>query len=263
MSKPGTNEFFDLNQFPREPGIVYFCLSIPLLHNVQSPQRCYETDLDLIDKIQVSNVGAQVVYTDNLYLYSSEPARDLKLKHQKLIEGHKQAWLKLIKKNKFIVPRGFTFMTWGQLLLDCPNFSTYLLEFQRIYERDGKLQEYVAMDIQGTGRAVDEFTIGYMLEEILLDYLVMKGQVRLHNDYTEDKERWILNVYHGKPHRSHIYLHQQNYFKFNNAANAYENSWYDALSKKLYDYLRLDIDTFDFSKRPVTSSEEDFFKAAS
>lgn len=246
MAKPGTNEFFDLNQFPKEPGITYFCLSIPLLHNVQSPQNCYEMDLHIIDKIQVSNVGAQVVYTDNLYLYSPEPAMDLKLKHQKLIEGHKQAWLKLIKKNKFIIPSAFTFMTWSQLLLDCPNFSTYLTEFRRIYDKDKKLQEYVAKDIEGTGREVNEYSIGYMLEEILIDYLVMKGRVRLQNDYTKDKEQWILNIYHGKPHRSHVYLHQQNFFELDNKKNVYENSWYDALNKKLYDYGRLDIDTFDF-----------------
>lgn len=30
--------------------------------------------------------------------------------------------------------------------------------------------------------------------------------------------------------------------------NVYQDSWYDALNKKLYDYSRLDIETFDFSK---------------
>ena len=248
MTKPGTNEFFDLNKLPKEPGITYFALSMPLLHNVQSPQNCYEASQHIIDKIQVSNVGAQIVYTDNLYLYSSEPAVELKLKHQKTIEGHKQAWLKLIHKNKFIVPSAFTFMTWSQLLLDCPNFSTYLTEFKRIYEKDQKLQAYVEADIKDVSREVGEYSVGYMLEEILLDYLVVKGKVRLQNDYTKDKEEWILNIYHGKPHRSYVYLHQQNFFDLHNKKNEYENSWYDALNKKLYEFDRFDINTFDFSK---------------
>ncbi len=246
MSKPEINQFFDINQFPKEPGVTYFCLSIPQLHNKQSPQKCYEMDMHLVDKIQVSNVGGQVVYTDNLYLYSPEQAMDLKLKHQKLIEGHKQAWLKLIYKNKFIIPSAFTFMTWSQLLLDCPNFSMYLLEFKRIYEKDETLRSYISADILRTGREVNQYTIGYMLEEILIDYLVVKGKVRLQNDYTNDKQKWILNVYHGKPHMSHVYLHQKNFFDLHNTENIYENSWYDAQNKKLYDYDRLDIETFDF-----------------
>ena len=29
--------------------------------------------------------------------------------------------------------------------------------------------------------------------------------------------------------------------------NFYENSWYDALNNKLYEFDRMDIETFDFS----------------
>jgi hypothetical protein len=246
--KPSTNEFFSLGNFPKDPGIIYYGLSIPLLHNTQSPQNCYDVDLELMHKVQVSNVGAQIVYTDSLYMYSPEPAMDLKLKYQKLIEGHKQAWMNLIKKNVWLIPSGFTFMTWSQLMLDCPKFSTYLTEFHRIYERDVKLQEYVAKDIEGTGRETNQYSVGYMLEEILLDYMVMKGQVRLRNDYTQDREEWILNVYPGKPHRSHVYLHQQNFFKLHNKQNVYENCWYNSHDKKLYEFERLDVETFNFSK---------------
>lgn len=249
MAKPTINEFYDINKFPKEPGITYFCLSMPLLNNVQSPEECYEMDKHIISKIQVSNVGAQIVYTDNLYLYSPEPADKLKLKHQKLIEEHKKGWLNLIKQNIYMIPSAFTFMTWGQLLLDCQRFSSYLVDFQKIYEKDHTLQKYIAQDIETSGREVNQYTIGYMLEEILVDYLVMKGQVHLQNEYTKDKERWILNCYHGKPHRSHVYLHQKNFFDLYNSKNQYENSWYDVLNKKLYDYDRLDIETFDFEKR--------------
>lgn len=62
--KPSVNEFFNLGQFPKEPGIIYYGLSIPLLHNTQSPQNCYDVDLELMHKVQVSNVGAQIVYTE-------------------------------------------------------------------------------------------------------------------------------------------------------------------------------------------------------
>jgi hypothetical protein len=253
MKKPGINEFFDVNKFPRSPGIFYFALSMPLLNNVQHPKELYASDEHIISKICVSNTGVQVVYTDNLYLYSDEPAADLKLKHQKMIEVHKQGWLKLIKQNVYMVPNAFTFMTWNQLQLDCANFTEYLAKFRQIYERDTKLQTYLEADIRGAGRSVTRNSVGYMLEEILLDYLVMKGQVRLRNDYTMDREEWILNTYHGKPHRSHIWLHQQNYFQFDNSKNIFQNSWYDVLNRKLYDFDRLDIDTFNFDRHTSSS----------
>jgi hypothetical protein len=254
MKKPGINEFFDINKFPRSPGIFYFALSMPLLNSIQHPKELYATDEHIISKICVSNTGVQVVYTDNLYLYSDEPAADLKLKHQKMIEVHKQGWLKLIKQNVYMVPKAFTFMTWNQLQLDCANFTEYLAEFRRIYDGDSKLQSYIDADIRATGRSVTANSVGYMVEEILLDYLVMKGQVRLRNDYTMDREEWILNTYHGKPHRSHIYLHQQNYFQLDNSKNLFQNSWYDVLNRKLYDFDRVEIDTFNFERgAPPTS----------
>lgn len=245
---PGINEFFDINKFPKEPGIVYFALSMPLLNSTQNPQRCYEADQHLISKIQVSNVGAQVVYTDSLYLYSPERAADLKIKYQKIIEEHKQGWLHLIKQNIHIVPSGFTFMTWSQLLLDAPKFSSQLISFRRIYDTDQQLRAYIEADIEGTGREVNDYTVAYMLEEVLADYLVVKGRVRLQNEYTKDREEWILNCYHGKPHRSYVYMLQQNLLGIDNEKNIYQNAWYDLLNKKLYQFERLDIETFDFSK---------------
>ncbi len=248
MTKPGINEFFDVNKFPRSPGIFYFALSMPLLNNIQHPKELYAADEHIISKISTSNTGVQVVYTDNLYLYSDKPAVELKLKHQKMVESHKQGWLKFIRQNVYMVPKAFTFMTWNQLQLDCANFSHYFGEVYKAYETDVRLKGLVEADILGTGREITANTVGYMLEEILLDYLVMKGQVRLRNDYTLDQEVWILNTYHGKPHRSHVYLHQSNFLDLHNEKNVYENSWYDVLNRKLYDFERLDIDTFDFTK---------------
>lgn len=246
MPRPKENEFHDVNKFPKEPGIFYLGLSMPLLNNIQNPKELYKMDLEIIKKLRASNTGVHVVYTDNLYLYSNKPAIELKLKHQKMIEDHKKGWLKLIKKNIYLIPKAFSFLTWSQLLLDCPDFSIYLNKFKEIYEKDKKLKECVKKDIERVGREVSEHTVGYILEEILLDYLLTKGKVMIKNDYTQNKHGWILNCYYGKPHSSHVYLHQKNFFKLNNKKNTYEDSWYDLKNKKLYDFKRINIETFDF-----------------
>ncbi len=246
------NQFFDINKFPKETGMLYWALSMPLLGSTQSPENCYNDAVDSIEKVLISNIGVYVVYTDNLYLCSPDEAYTLKRKHQKMVANHKSGWMNLIKKNIYIIPSAYTFTNWSQLLLDCNNFDHYLNKFKIIYDEDVMLQKYIQLDIENTGREVNTYAIAYMLEEILLDYMVMKGKVRMQNDYTNDKEQWILNCYHGKPHRSHVYLHQKNFFEFDNAKNIYQNSCYDMLNKKLYNYDNLDIETFDFSKNTIS-----------
>ena len=35
------NQFFDINKFPKETGMLYWALSMPLLGSTQSPENCY------------------------------------------------------------------------------------------------------------------------------------------------------------------------------------------------------------------------------
>src|SRR6056297_1930731 len=164
----GINEFYDINKLPKSSGIYYLALSMPYLGSLQHPKELYEMDLETIEKQEASNTGVHVVYTDNLYFYSPDNAMELKTKFQRMIEIHKRTWVKLIEKNIFLIPKAFNFVTWNQLMLDCPNFTTYLENFRSIYDKDELLQKYVRLDIKKTGRRVNKYTIGYILEEILL-----------------------------------------------------------------------------------------------
>lgn len=247
MAKPVNNIFFDINKFPSDFGITILGVSMPHITTVQKPEACFTADLYQIPKIQISGVGAHIVYSDGLYMYSDESAVSLKTKFQKLIEDHKEGYQNQIKKNPTVIPSSYTFTTWSQLILECKNFSRYLKKIEKFYVSDLKFQEYVKADIEKAGKKVSPNTIAYILEEILLDFLVVKGKVRLQNDYIGGKEKWILNCYHGKPHRAHIYFHQTNPLSINNSQNLYQDSWYDVLSNKLYEFHRLDIDSFDFS----------------
>jgi hypothetical protein len=77
------------------------------------------------------------------------------------------------------------------------------------------------------------------LEEILILYLISKGKIRLCNDYVQDKQKWILQCYPGKPIFSEVYLFQKNFFRLENKQNIYQNSFYDLEEKKLYDYKKM------------------------
>lgn len=246
MTKPGINEFYDINKYPADYGISVLGISIPQINTKQKPENCFSFDERQISKIRMSGVGANIVYSDGLYLNTEKPAGDLNHKYQKLIEEHKSGYKKLIKKNINIIPNSFSFSTWSQHVLECTNFSEYFRKIKEFYKSDEKIKDYVRKDILGAGKAVDEYSINYILEEILVDFLTVKGEVNLPNEYVGGKYVWILNNYHGRPHRSLVYLHQQNPFNLQNTQNPYENAWYDAEKFLLYEFDRLDIETFGF-----------------
>lgn len=242
----GINEFYDINKFPAKRGNLVIGISMPYIDKRQSPKNLFKATSPLTSKIQMSGVGEIIVYSDGLYMNSDESSWVLKSRFQKQMEDHKEGYLRIIKKDIYLIPSAFTFVTWGQLILDCPQFQKYLDRLKKIYKEDRQFQKIVKSDILSAKKEVNENTINYILEEVLLDYLVAKGKVRLQNDYVQDREEWILNCYNGKPHRSHVYLHQKNLLRLK-SDNPYQNSWYDLDCKKLYEFERLDIDTFDFS----------------
>lgn len=239
------NEFYDINKLPISEWITVLWISMPLIEFKQSANNCFESTKHIISKIKKSWVWAVISYSDGLYMNSSAPAYELKSKFQLLMENHKQKYLKLINKDINIIPRAFSFVTWSQLILSCNDFVKYLRKLKEIYSKDILFQKYVEMDIVWNNRIVEDNTVNYILEETLLDYLTAMGKVRLQNDYVQDREKWILNCYHGKPHRTHIYIYQKNFFNLK-SENIYKWSWYDLMNKKLYDFDRLDIESFEF-----------------
>ena len=84
------------------------------------------------------------------------------------------------------------------------------------------------------------------MEEITFNYLISKGKFALTNDFLGGHEQWILYCYPGKPLESEVYLYQKNPLKLHNPKNKYENCYYDLAGKKLYDFMRIDIETFSF-----------------
>ncbi len=244
-SRLGMNEFFDISKFPAKRGILVFGISMPYIDKKQSPKSLFKAASPLTSKIKKSGVGDIMVYSDGLYMNSDEPAHVLKSRFQRLMEEHKRGYMKIIKKDIYLIPSAFTFTTWSQLILNCEGFQKYFEKIKEIYKKDKKFQGYVKVDILSAGRKVDQNTVNYILEEVLLDFLVARGVVRLQNDYVQDHEKWILNCYNGKPHRAHVYVHQKNFIKIK-TDNIYGDAWYDLDAKKLYEFDRMDIDSFDF-----------------
>ena len=216
------------------------------ISNSQNAKNCWQyIKIFSPKKITKPTVGLNFIYGDYLYFNSNEPAAKLKNKFIELTHNHKNAFLRVLSKNPFYVKQSFSFITWNQTLLECKDFINLFGKLKKFYQKDKKFQKYMKEDLKSTGkRILNKNQLNFFLEETLLFYLLAKGKVVLRNDYIQGHEKWILWCYPGKPLKSQIYLSQINLFKFHNKKNKFENSFYDLEEKKLYDFSRVDLDTY-------------------
>ena len=233
-------KLFDINKVPKQAGLLMFGISLSRISNSQSAEKCFEYMKDFIPKIVIPEVGLNIVYSDSLYMNSSEKAKDLKKKFEPLIHAHKYGFIKLLEKNPIYIRKSFNFVTWTDMILESKEFFNYLSDLKKIFEKDETFQTLVKKDIGSDNPNEEE--IEFILEEILMFYLTAKGKVRLQNEFVQEKHKWVLWCYPGKPLYSEVYLFNKNFFKLDNPENIYQNQFYDLESKKLYDHSKIEIE---------------------
>jgi hypothetical protein len=250
MKQDLTNQFFDINKLPKEKGLLVFGLSMNKLnHGGQTANDCIDYVRNFTpSKVSKPLIGANFIYSDFLYLYSDKPAPLLKNSFMNTIIQHKNSLQKIIEKNnlEFQIQNAFNYLTWSQLYVGSKDFNEKFLEIQKIYSLDKKFQKHITADCKLYAREMHENQINFFLEEITMFYLMLKNQVKLPNDFIENQQEWILFCYPGKPLKSTVYLFQLNPFDLDWPENPYQNSVYDLESKKLYDFDRLDLETWDY-----------------
>jgi len=248
------NEFYDINKFPAKEGIIVFPISMSRIDNESQSAKKYWEYIQHINpsKINKSNpnskVGIVFIYGDFLYLLSNQKANILKKKFMNLIYHHHNSFQNLLKQDPHIIQDAFSYKVWNQFYLDNDKFVYYLEKLKEIYKKDVKFQKYAKEDfdnLKSKKLKFDDLQLEFFLEEHLLCYLISKGQMKLENNFINNHEKWILIAYPGKPLKAHIYLHQLNPFKLENKENKYEDSWYDLNEKKLYDFLKIDLENYD------------------
>jgi hypothetical protein len=243
--EPEKNKFFDINKLPGEEGILLFPFSMSKLLNAHSPKNIiHELHYFSDKKISAPKVGANFIYCDFLYLFSQEKSKVLKKKFTEMVWQHSNGLKDLITKNKksFQIQHAFSFMTWSQLYILSKDFIPLVDKLKTIYAKDFLFQKYVKEDARLFGRRVDENQVNFFLEESLLLYLILKGKIKLPNEYIQGREQWVLFCYPGNPPKTLIYLFQKNFFKLPQI-QPYEGQ-YNSETRKFIDFHNVDLDTY-------------------
>jgi hypothetical protein len=246
-TKPGKNEFFDINKLPPEKGLLLFGLSMNKLDNRQNAKNCaIDAHPFAIEKMSKPLTGLNFIYGDFLYLYSDEPAPVLKERYMNQVIQHTNATQKIIEKNpvEFQIQHAFNYMVWNQLYVGTKNFHQIFIKIKKIFEQDKKFQDYLKQDSLLFNKKATEIQTNFILEESLMFYLLTHNQIKLPNDYIQNQQKWILFCYPGRPLKSTVYLYQLNPFKLEWSENPYQKAWYDLESKKLIKYGDIDLETY-------------------
>ena len=221
------------------------------ISNRQSAENCFK-DLQHLDTkiMKTKGIGMVMWYGDYLHFHSEEKAHILRDRYKHFMLSHKNSFTNILENKPEWTIKAFSFMSFGQVMLD--NSSVFQQGFQIVndlYKVDEKFKECVHYDCTKIKIDFDERNILFILEEITSFYLASKGLLNFNNKFIENTQNWILQGYPGKPLKSEVYLFQKNPLNISNSKNKFEYCYYDLEAKVLYDYKRLDIDSFDFEEK--------------
>lgn len=239
------NEFFDINKFPKDWGIIVLPISMSRIGNTQSPAACIDALDFFLNKIVVHRVGANFIYSEGLYMNFETDAYKTKNQFAQNSVSHMNGIKNLVAKNghKFQIDHAFSFESWFQMYLSHKDFFNAYKRIQEFYKNDIGFQQAVAQDAQDQGKELTEQQLSFYLEEHTFEYLLINRELSLGNDFVNGREQWVLNVYPGKPARASIYLYQKDPLQLNEDSNPYKGQ-YDLMAKKFIDYEKVDLETF-------------------
>jgi hypothetical protein len=247
------NVFHDINKFPKGYGILVFTISISRMDNGtgQDPAQCLEHIKHFSpSKISEPKVGLNVVYGDFLYMHSQEKASSLKNKFTSMVLRHKNQFTTLVHKeyDRFQIQQAFSFEVWNQLYLNYNGdfYSDYQL-FKKKALEDERFVSCLQDDAHFCGRELTDEQIDFFLEENFIFYLLNNMKISFPNEYVQGREEWVLYCYPGFPLKSTIYTFHSNPMNFGKSKNLYQNCTYDLEAKKLIDFTRIDLDTYNYS----------------
>jgi hypothetical protein len=229
-----------LNKLPKEPGLLLFPISMSRIYSSQNGKKTLERLLHFEKKVSRTNVGLAIVYTDGLYQKYNQEAEDKLHKYFEMMQVHKNAYLKELRKTT-LIEKGTSFTVWNQACLHAERFTDYYHKLLALYQSDTQLQKHVHEDIRNSKKIIERKNELFVLEELLLCYLILKGKTTISNDFLLSSQQWILLCYPGPASQVFTYFFQNNFFNLDNPLNTYQHHYYDLDSKTLYDYRMITL----------------------
>ncbi len=232
---------YDINKLPND-GYVIFPLSMSRLATAQGAKECYEALKFFEKKIQTIGSDVILLYTNGLYYNNSEPALEVRKKTNGQMLTHRNAFMKIVLKEKKYVPQAFHFLPWDYLLLNALDFPEFLQKLKDAYEKDETFAQLVKDSLNE--RKETEANISFILEEMALNHVVRQKLVEFPKTLVR-QDRYRLFLYPGPYMPADLYqwkkkILPQRQNKISNT-NPYYASQYDLDKRVLYNFDEMEI----------------------
>jgi len=233
-----SNQYFDINKFPKDWGIIVLPISMSRIGNTQSPQACIDALDHFLPKIDLNRVGANFIYSEGLYMNLEQDAYTTKNDFARTAVSHMRGVRNLVSKNhrKFQIDHAFNFDSWFQMYLSHKDFFEAFRMVRELYDTDSEFKQKITLDAEEQGKELTERQLAFYLEEHTFAYLLMNRKLTLRNEFVNGREQWVLFAYPGNPPQAQMYLVQKDPLGINGDSNPYKGQ-YDLEEKVFVPYI--------------------------
>ncbi len=235
------NQFRDIHKLPND-GYVILPLSMSRIDTAQSAKKCYETLQFLEKKIQTIGSDVILLYTNGLYYNNDESALEVRKRTNTQMLSHRNAFMKLVIKNKKYVQQAFHFIPWDYVLLNSPDFSNFFDRVKEAFKKDEIFANLVRESLND--RDETEANVSFLPEELALNHIIRQKLVDFPKTLVRH-DRYRLFAYPEVFMPADLYqwkkkLLPQKQTK-NNNTNPYYAAQYNSGEKILYNFDDMDL----------------------
>jgi len=232
----------DILELPKQNGVLIFPLSMAKIRGELSPEKLFSyLEKQIHPKWKNYPLSVLFLYTGDVY--ARHNLGDIN-KYNVEIENHISRCLKIINSSSYLIRDAFSFVRWDELF-NCDNIILKKFkELKEIYFVDKKFQEYMFQDLKRAGKEFNSNNVDFLLEEMILPYLFVKGAFKFNDNFTKNSRKFKLVCYSGNPLKILVYIHKMNFFNLDKTVNVYQNCLYNLKAKFLFNFDDLDLEKF-------------------
>ncbi|MEC8220947.1 MAG: hypothetical protein VX028_02645 [Nanoarchaeota archaeon] len=249
----------DILEFPRQPGLMIFPISMAKIQGEQSPKKIFDFIVEkVLQKMWKGDpISVLIIYSTSFYeRYNVNLGKDM----GQLAKEHEVELKKLIAGVSYLEKSAYSYMDWDEFInkyIDRKKLFEARDHLYKLSLEDEKFGSYLLSDIARLKKQDTDDGRLFILEEAVLFYMILKEyHFTFKDDFTKNMNRWIILCYSGFALKVFAYLHQKNYFNVTSSNNLFQDTFYDFKSNYLYKYQELDIDRYNSLESYATQAKE-------
>ena len=238
---------FDLhgiNKFPSD-GYLIFPISMSRINKGQNPEEIYGVIKSFEKKISAVGIDAIILYTNGLYYNNDESALTVRKRTNGQMLSHRNAFLKLVSRDKKYIPQAIHFLPWDFVILNFSQYEDYFQKLIKLKDTDKKFKDLLKDGLNG--RKENEANINFLVEEIVVSHIIRQKLIEFPKTLVK-QDKFRLMVYPGLFFKADLYQWKKKILPQketkNDNSNPYYASHYDSEKNILYNFDDLELQQF-------------------